>query len=443
MSRSLSFCVRSSGTGISSDPRFNPSTFQLLARPSHERSSPPPLDLQRLALPRITASVPLQTGEKETMVSQPPTSMPSPVLNSPFPSPLSSQPTRSRSHRSATQFPFPERDVTERTPTSPAVTQPDYVPFSAPGILSSVARRMSSRRTHSGASRAGSDVSGSPIVLERPGSRLDLEEDDSDGSDNSDSSTGGIGALVRSLHSQGKVAFDDDPDLPTHVLERRRSQAGGGGRDRSGSAASLGNASSNQGGLGRRWSSKSSASKEGRSEPPRRKRTRSRSPPASPAHSPMVGTSPHPGPASAPPDLDTIPAQSPVAFTPQRPRAEHPPSHSDIPRLAQDLNVPFIPVHDHSHTNTLSSRIATSLSSLVNRQRHDPPLHTIAALIATTGNLSGVVSPELATIAPVWSYDEEGVRRGGDGERRLSRYTRACVSHSALFCFDAFPACSG
>lgn len=102
----------------------------------------------------------------------------------------------------------------------------------------------------------------------------------------------------------------------------------------------------------------------------------------------------------------------------------------------QNLNEPFIPEIPH-HVQSVPKQIANtvyqyfSLADPLGRTtKHQnsydatAPLHTIAALIATTGNLSGVVSPTCATIAPVWSYEDQGDVGGGSGGRRLSRYTR-------------------
>lgn len=102
----------------------------------------------------------------------------------------------------------------------------------------------------------------------------------------------------------------------------------------------------------------------------------------------------------------------------------------------QNLNEPFIPEIPH-HVQSVPRQVASavyeyfSLADPLGRttkhqNSHDAtaPLHTIAALIATTGNLSGVVSPTCATIAPVWSYEDQGDVGGGSGGRRLSRYTR-------------------
>lgn len=111
------------------------------------------------------------------------------------------------------------------------------------------------------------------------------------------------------------------------------------------------------------------------------------------------------------------------------------------PKLNQDLNQPFIPRQAGYQTspsqrffgnarNTISSYLAAlePTTASPNRSNNEidseAPLRTIAALIATTGNITGAVSPAIAAIAPVWSYEDQGAIGGGSGGRRLARYSR-------------------
>jgi hypothetical protein len=112
------------------------------------------------------------------------------------------------------------------------------------------------------------------------------------------------------------------------------------------------------------------------------------------------------------------------------------PRHAHL-KLNQDLNQPFIPrvagYNRHGVARRFFDHAIGHMGSLepgpiANRTNNDidseAPLHTIAALIATTGNLTGAMSPAIASIAPVWSYEDQGDKQGGSGGRRLSRYSR-------------------
>lgn len=115
------------------------------------------------------------------------------------------------------------------------------------------------------------------------------------------------------------------------------------------------------------------------------------------------------------------------------PGGRHSGSEEEIPRLQQDLNQPFIPSSSARPPNVFG-QLWTKLTSMdmtatSGRGPGSTPseggMHSVAALIATTGNLVGVSSPTVATVGPAWSYgDGAEVMPGTGGMRRVARYTR-------------------
>ncbi|CED85612.1 Domain of unknown function DUF3815 [Phaffia rhodozyma] len=122
------------------------------------------------------------------------------------------------------------------------------------------------------------------------------------------------------------------------------------------------------------------------------------------------------------------------------------PEDEHLPKLQQDLNQPFIPSSSSHHHPSPLGRLwmkitsfdasatsghlpggnAASKSPLAATSGTDNgAMHSIAALIATTGNLVGISSPTVATIGPAWSY-EDGAETvpGTGGKRRVARYGR-------------------